>query len=252
MTESFQSSVESPEKSLLPKDLFTLQVQFAVEIARKLNVPLPKALLQYTSAHARLFNHPTKGVADEWNDVIGELPNNPESIADIIYGAYVAKEEAKKNEATEDIETFGCFSQQYKADRNTFVLHFGNHDPAGNLGRDRVDARLEDLHQLTESIKLQMHEGAQVQMTSWLLSIGAFNRLLPEKFIEAIQDVDTDAAQDNGLWGQFLDKDGLVKTELAEQLLANAKSGQFSVTDCFPCKLKTAKVPQEVFFDQYL
>ena len=132
------------------------------------------------------------------------------------------------------------------------MLHFGNHDPAGNLGQDRAEAREEDLRQLTVSIAEQKHADAQVQMTSWLLSIDAFNRLLPEAFVDAIEDVEQDAAQDNGLWGQFLDKEGRVKPKLAEQLLTNLRSGEFSVTDCFPCKLKTARVPQEVFFERYL
>lgn len=252
MSESFKSNVESLEKLLLPKELFTLQVQFAIEVARQTGATLSETLLKYTSAHARLFHHPTKGVAEEWGGFVENLSDNPESIADSIYDSYLAKEEAEQDKSIEGMETFGCFSQQYKETRNMFVLHFGNHDPDGNLGRDRFDVRQEDLQKLTESIASQQHKEAQVQMTSWLLSIDAFNRLLPQEFVEAIQDVELDAAQDNGLWGQFLDKDGGVKTELAEQLLKNIRSGELSPTDCFPCKLKTAKVPQEIFFAKYL
>jgi hypothetical protein len=250
MTERFSSKTESLEKPLLPKELFALQVQFASEVARTHNIPLAEALLKYTSAHARLFHHPTKGVAEGWNGFIAELPDTPEGITESIYDAYVSKE--KDVETATGMETFGCFSYQYKEARNTFMLHFGNHDPEGNLGKDRMEIRQEDLRHLTESIAGQQREEACVQMNSWLLSIDAFNRLLPEKFVESIHDVDQDSAYDNGLWGQFLDKYGGIKYELAEQLLDNLKDGELSVADCFPCKLKTARVPQEVFFDKYI
>ncbi len=252
MTESFQNSTESLEGLLLPKELFALQVQFAIAVTGKSDITLPEALLKYTSAHTRLFHHPAKGRAAGWDDFVNNMSDNPETITDIFYKAYLAKEEAGQDEVSEDTETFGCFSQQYKEARNTFVLHFGNHDPAGNLGRDRIDARQQDLRHLAESIATQKHDSAEVQMTSWLLSIDAFNRLLPSEFVDAIQDVELDAAQDNGLWGQFLDKNGEVKIELAKQLLINITDGKLSITDCFPCKLKTAKTPQEVFFSQYL
>ena len=250
MTEQLTSKIESPEKSLLPKELFVLQVEFAYEVARQRGLPLHDALLRYTSAHARMFHHPAQGVADGWAVFVAELSEMPENIVDSIYDAYVAKEETSGVPA--DRETFGCFSHQYKEARNTFVLHFGNHDPAGNLGKDRREARLEDLRRLTESIAAQGRLDARVQMTSWLLSIDAFKRLLPEDFVSTIDSVEQDVAQDNGLWGQFLDKEGKVKKELAEQLLTNLRSGRLPVTDCFPCKLKTAKVPQEVFFEKYL
>lgn len=225
-------------------------MQFAHEVAKQQGISLPDALLKYTSAHARMFHHPTRGIAEEWEDFVDELPDTPEEIIDTVYEAYTDKEAGA--EAISDLETFGCFSHQYKEARNTFVLHFGNNDPAGNLGQDRVEAREEDLCQLTASIAEQEHADAQVKMTSWLLSIDAFKRLLPEAFVAAIEDVEQDVAQDNGLWGQFLDKEGRVKPELAEQLLTNLQSGELSVTDCFPCKLKTARVPQEVFFERYL
>ncbi len=252
MTESFQSSVESPEKTLLPKELFTLQVQFATEVARQKGSSLSETLLQYTSAHIRLFHHPGKGVAEGWVDFVEKLSDNSESIVDSIYDAYVIKEEAMQNEPTEGVEAFGCFSHEYKEIGNTFVLHFDNKDSAGNLGRDRIDARQEDLQKLTKSVASQHRQDAQIQITSWLLCVDAFNRLLPPEFVESIQDVEMDAAQENSLWGQFLDKSGEVKIDLAEQLLANIKNGELPVTDCFPNRLKTAKVPQEVFFTQYL
>jgi len=246
------SKVEGFQQQLLPKDFLSFKQNSPSKIAETRGISLSEALLQYTSAHTRLFRHPTRGVNDDWQEFVDSVPSNPDAITELIYATYLQHEEDLVSESHQERIVFGCFSLVYKESRNSFTLHFGNNDSQGNLGQDRITARWDDLRKLSDSIKSSKQNGAMIQMSSWLLSIDAFTRLMPPEFVQSIEVCSVDTAQDNGLWGQFLDKEGQVKTGLAEKLLSSIEDNAISVVESFPIEFKTSSVPQEVFFDYYL
>ena len=240
------------EAELLPRAFFALQTSFARRIADTHGYTFADALLDYTTAHRRLYHHPSKGVADGWNAFAARLTADPEGAADIFYTAYLECGPQPAAAIRTEVSQHGCFGYDYRDRKNTFVIHFQPVDPLGNLGRARIAARMEDLTRVTQDMKAHQRDGAQVRISSWLLGIEAFTRLFPPTLRENIVPIPTEHAQDMGVWGQFLDGAGGLKTDMAETLLSRAGDARLRPIDCFPIPPSWTVVPQEVFFDYYL
>jgi hypothetical protein len=241
-----------------PKEFFQLNLNFAYKIARHYQIPLAEAFYKYTSLYARLIGFsdtaPPSDDHEEWQKVLEDLPDDRQAQLDFIYKKYLDFEENKKQEvsANNGQVCFRCFSYFYNADKNLFNLHFTNADPQGNLGRDRVEERMKDFRDLAAAIKKENKRGAGAYMTSWLLSTEAMKRILPPEFIASLKPRNKGVAQDNGWWGQFIDRQGNIKHDLAAQLLENANEHRLSIDEYFPMRTMRGEVPQEVLFDFYL
>ena len=240
--------------NFLDKAFFELQLDFARAVAKHYAIPFEEALYKYTSIYTRLIGFsdfdPPRQDHPNWQKFLAAFPNEENKQVDYIFSAYLEYEQ-NKPVVDDGQKKFGCFSYAYMAKDNKFALHFNNVDPQGNLGRDRVAVRLEELKEMFSEMKREQKPEALVYVTSWLLNIGAFTRLLPPTFVNSQTLRDKGAAQDNGWWGQFVDRNGLLKHDLAQKLRENMKQYFPKIDEYFPLKTMRAVAPQQVFYDFY-
>ena len=236
----------------LPKAFIDLQVRFAETLATTHGLSFATALLDYTTVHRRLFKHPSKGVDPRWWAFADEIAGDPDLAADKIYDTYINRVQRPSLLPGRAMSQHGCFSFEYRENRNQFVLHFEGADPKGNLGRDRIGCRTRELVEMSATIACHHKAGATVRMSSWLLDIEAFNRLMPGEFRAKTTGIGYEKTQDMGWWGQFLDRRAGIKQTLAQEVLGRAANPAIAPAACFPLRQMTSSVEQEHFFDSFL
>jgi hypothetical protein len=186
-----------------------------------------------------------------WVDFIHGLPRSKKGQLEYIYKKYLERETLPKKPT--NLTRFGCFSYSYHKNTNQFELHFGAHDPKGNLGKDRVSARMQDWKNLCKDIYAQNKHDATGKIDTWLLQIDAFRRLLPPLFVQSAKPLYTDATQTFTYWGPLLDRHGRVKSSMRKELIKNLRTENYiHVEDYFPRRAYTSEVPIQVFYDYYL
>lgn len=237
------------------KEFFKIQLQFAKNISKKKSIPYVHALFKYTCVYVRLFGYiderPPLETDGVWVDFIRNLPRSQKEQLEYIYAAYLKRESAPKKST--NLTRFGCFSYSYHETTNQFELHFGSHDPKGNLGKDRISARMQDWKNLFRDIHTHNKHNATCKIDTWLLQIEAFKRLLPPVFIESSKLLYTDTTQTLTYWGPLLDRHGRVKLSMKKELFKKLKNENCDhIEDYFPRRAYTSEVPIQVFYDYYL
>lgn len=235
------------------KEFFALQIKFAELVGKHCKIPFEKVLFSHTSLYTRLIGYhdevaPNKS-NPKWQEILRGLPKGFKEQTNYIYQKYLDYEKSKPKKTNQ--KKFGCFAFSYHEKVNRFELHFSNSDPKGNLGKDRVKCRIKELKELFTTMKSCNKKGARVYLTTWLLGIEAFNRLYPPAFIKAAKPWTAQLAQNNAHWGQFVDRHGSLKKELAKQLLCNASECRSKINDYFPLPCFRSEVEQAVFYDFY-
>ncbi len=237
------------------KDFFALQLDFAQVLAAYESISFTDALFKYTTIYNRLIGfsdfEPPSQNNPRWLAILANWPQDTSAALEYVYALYQDFEAHKPSVADERLVRVGCFSYSYLPEKNMYALHFNNVDPAGNLGKDRVPVRMKELKELFLLMKQEQRPTAPVYVTTWLLTIEAFNRLFPAAFVESKKPRNKGMAQDNGWWGQFIDKNGMLKVELAEQLRENMKSKRELVDEYFPLRTMRAEAPQRVLEEFY-
>jgi hypothetical protein len=238
---------------VFPKSFFQLQLTFVKKIRVHHHCSLIHGLFLYTCFYVRALGFSDKNPPTEknkgWQEIIKNLPVNQKHWAGYFYQKYVDYEKVKPKRTNQKV--FGCFGYSWHQDKNAFELHFHNSDPKGNLSKDRVQARTKELRQMFKSMKSQNKPTAKVFMRSWLQNINSFKRLFPEKFSEAAKPWNKQQAQDLSHWGQFVDRSGKLKRDLAEQLMRNAEKKRTYINDYFPLPCLIAEVDQNIFYKFY-
>jgi len=237
-----------------PKGYFQLQLDFADKMKGYRGLSLIKSIFLYTCFYARVVGfhdeHPPEENNQKWQQIIKDLPLNQNNQTDYFYEKYVdfEKNKPKKNNQL----YFGCFAFSYHNDNNTFELHFRNYDQdKGNLGKDRIKVRQSELKQMFGAMKNFNKLKAKVFLRTWLFNIGAFTRLFPPKFIKASKLWNIQLAQDNSFWGQFVDRKGNLKENLAQQLRDNLKIKRSKINDYLPLPCLKSEVEQKIFYKFY-
>lgn len=186
-----------------------------------------------------------------WVELISNLPKKQIDQLNYIYQKYIKYESLPKPKS--NMKRFGCFSYSYHANINQFELHFGNHDPKGNLGASRIQARMEDWKNLFQSMCDEGKKDTTCKIATWLLGINAFSRLLPPDFVKQAKPINEDFAQNFTYWGPLLNRFGRVKSDMKRALLRNIRTqNHVYVEDYFPRRALTSETKTEVFFDFYL
>lgn len=236
------------------KDFFKLQLDFVDLIHKKMNHRYEEALFLYTSFYVRLLgymdDHPPEITDVEWQKIIQELPQDKSKYLDYFYDKYLAYEHNQTHKTNQ--KRFGCFSYSYHKEINQYELHFGAHDPDGNLGKDRIPYRIADLQAMFTDIKRKDCKGSTLMVTTWLLNIEAFFRLYPPKFRSSAKLWNIGTAQTLTFWGQFVDRFGKLQNGISKQLLVNAKNHTYSdVNEYFPYPALKSELPIDVFLNFY-
>ncbi len=224
------------------KDFFKLQFQFADKLAAKIG----------TSVHHALFNYTTIPVSFELSDL-----QNP---TDVVWASYLNG----LAHATDTIEWTYEFYLKHKYDDPTptcgefrghrlfgsfyYVLRVGhvvrpgfinrkdNVSSMSSLSQDRMGETMNDLAAMFHSLTNEVTDVNVIEGNSWLYNLEAYRRVFPPEYTLDMQENDDPDFQYLMIWGQFLDKDGGVKTSLASEFLSRVEDLS-SIKDlrfCFP------------------
>jgi hypothetical protein len=233
------------------KAFFDLQLQFAHKVTVLSDLPLARALLEYTNLYVRFglgrdFDpaHPT------WREYLAGLRDTNDS-REWTYRFYLRRPEAMA--APIVVATFGCFSYaQLSGDR--IRLHFQNAETDGHspLGTERLDQRLADLTALFEHVKRTQRHPLQVVGASWLYNVDPYRRLFPLSYLATAHELDH-RFQHMPLWGQFLDRRGEIKECMTRPFLERLErqSSLDSLSRCFPFQVLRVEASVSEFYDFY-
>lgn len=219
-SETWEGRVEIPIK----REYFELQFAFAEALAQATGRPLLEMAQKYTPM---LYGN--VATYDEATDTRTVLPDITEdTILDRSYENYlktVVEHPISYNRGTR----FGCFYYDYDDESDTAVkLHFINaeYDTVGPLSSEKLESRTQELIDLLRSIKEKRPGTEVIKGNSWLYNIEAYLRLFPESYRESLKPNEDPSqwARGTTIWGQFLDSDCGVKTELSDLLLERART----------------------------
>ncbi len=232
------------------KGFFDLQLQFAHKVTVLSDLPLARALLEYTNLYVRFglgraFDpaHPT------WRKYLAGLQDTNDS-REWTYRFYLTRPEVA---APALVATFGCFSYaQLSGDR--IRLHFRNAETDGRspLGIERLGQRLAELTALFEHVKRAQRHPLQVVGASWLYNLDAYRRLFPASYLATAHVIDH-RFQHMPLWGQFLDRCGEIKENMTRQFLERleGQASLDSLNQCFPFQVLRLESSVSEFYDFY-
>ena len=133
-------------------------------------------------------------------------------------------------------------------------LHFENAqtDGGSSLGSSRRSQRLADLAALFGHVKLTERGSPRVVGASWLYNLEAYRRLFPKSYLATARELHG-RFQHMPLWGQFVDRHGEIKKDMARQLLdrLERQSSLEGLNQCFPLPVLTVAAPVQEFYASY-
>ncbi|HEX6386568.1 MAG TPA: hypothetical protein VF177_18000 [Anaerolineae bacterium] len=234
-------------------DRFALQFALAQKIAAVAPMPLSQALFAYTQVWYWIkIGAPHSNQNPVWVRYMAGLieSDDPQAWTAAFCrereGADVLDPAAKN-------PRFGCFSYSHWS-RRLIRIHFSPQQPMpeGILDRAHMADRLAELKALFSHVKSHMPKARRVRGGSWLYNVEAYRRLFPPKYIETAKVVRGDW-QYMALWGQFYDRCGRVKEEMAAPFLACVEQQRTleRVLDCFPYQVLQPDSAIQHFYDFY-
>lgn len=230
---------------------FDLQLQFAQTVASLSGLPPTRALLEYTNFYIRFgLGRDFDPAHPGWQQYLAGLRNTSDD-REWTYRFYLTRPQPVAPPAL--VATVGCFSYS-RLSHDRIRLHFLNTEPAqySPLAIERQARRLADLAALFEHVKRTMPEPIRVVGASWLYNLEAYRRLFPRSYLGSAHAIH-DRFQHMPLWGQFLDRHGEVRANLA-QLLLDRLGRQASLEGldrCFPFQVLRVEAPAPDFYDFY-
>jgi hypothetical protein len=236
---------------IFPKGFLSLQLEFAKKASDLVSVPLDKALFEYTSLPVR-FGVSFSALTEDnpiWQEFLAKLNTNND-LLETVYGYHLEK----MKDASPMRYQFGCFSYDAIEDEGGIRLHFANNDSPepGVLSDQRIDQRKSELSQMFQDVKLKHPAFTFVISSSWLFNVESFKRLFPESFTKNMITKNNDY-RSLGIWGQFIDKYGEIKDELARQFIEaiHAATSFKELEECFPLKELKAEANITDFYSFY-
>lgn len=236
---------------IFPKRFFELNWLFALKIAAVWRRPLTDVLLDHTHFYIR-FNlgrsfdpaHPT------WQAYLRgiEQPGDPIEWTYQFYLAHEAQAVARPDEPT-----FECFSYTVLPGLR-IRLHFHNAETedCSPLSWERLPARIAELSAMFAHIRAHVDQPTTVVGGSWLYNIDAYRRLFPLAYLASAH-VATNEFRYLTLWGQFLDRRGQVKEQLATRFVEdlNQANNLRDLEKCFPFQVLHLESSVQQFYSYY-
>jgi len=233
------------------KAFFDLQLEFAETVAGLAAMPIACAVLAYTNLYARFGlgrdfdpQHPI------WRDYLAGLHETNDH-REWTYRFYLTRPHAAPPPG--QVATFGCFGYARLTD-DRIRLHFDNVETGGRspLSRECQTRRIADLTALFAHVRRTEGEFVTVVGASWLYNIEAYRRLFPTSYLATAQ-VAPQRFQYMPLWGQFVNRRGEIKEDMAREFrrrLAH-QSNVDSLDGCFPFQVLRLKAPVLTFYEWY-
>lgn len=231
-----------------------LQYQYAKQAVRINNIPLSQALLEYTSFWKIIKNKdwdydPNTEI---WQSYCSQIQTQDENPALLAYKLATEEVEEKNNHPTESCFWFDYRIEDNDHDKEVVRIHFGNNDRSGfsPLSIKRYDIRQQELKQLFSYVQTKHPQAQLVKGGSWLYNLSSYRRLFPQSYTQDMEVQLPPVPRNLGLWGQFLDKNGLLKTDQADEFLAKANLAQTKeqLLDSFKFKYLKPKCQIEDFY----
>jgi len=151
------------------------------------------------------------------------------------------------------VATFGCFSYA-KPDHEYIRLHFRDAETSGRSPLDIQcrDARMAELRSMFMHIARTEQGLRRVVGTSWLYNLRAYLRLFPATYAATAR-VAESRFRNLPLWGQFLDRHGTVRQDMAKVFLERLSQAtkMDEIANCFPLQALAVDAPVSVFYDFY-
>jgi len=239
----------------MDKEYFRFQFEVADAMADRLQISLAKSVDRYAPF---IFRNAFVYDKDEKMYVKREGVT-PETILDVAYDVYLKKVSTDPVEYR-DGHRFGCSSISYNPEEKTAWVHFMNaeYDSSGPLTSSKLEQRRSEIADALRLLKEEYPDVPTINGHSWLYNLEAYRRLYPKTYTETLR---ADANERNWtegtrLWGQFLDSDGKLRTDLAEifmeRLVRLPPDRPLSEIMTPPLMLPMfASAPAEVFYEEY-
>ncbi len=133
-------------------------------------------------------------------------------------------------------------------------LHFQNTETQGRspLARACLDRRLGDLRALFGNVKRTLGERPTVVGVSWLYNLDAYRRLFPGSYVATARPLGG-RFRYMPLWGQFVDRNGEAKEDMAREFVARLErqSSLEALEECFPLQVLGLEASVRDFYELY-
>lgn len=232
------------------RGFFDLQVECARAVSALIGLPLGRALLDYTNLYVRFgLGRAFDPAHPGWREYLAGLDRDGDAAA-WSHTFYLARPEP---EPPAVIERSGCFACARTAE-DRLRLHFANTETDGHspLALDRRPQRLAELGALFARVRCSVPGDARVVGASWLYNLQAYRSLFPAAYLATAR-VLPGRFRHMPLWGQFVDRQGAVKQELAslfrERLQRLRTPG--GLDTCFPLPVLTVEAPLSMLGEFY-
>jgi hypothetical protein len=151
------------------------------------------------------------------------------------------------------VAAFGCFSYARLGD-DRIRLHFHDADREGGspLSGERRERRVAELARLFADVKRLGNDTVRVVGASWLYNIPAYRRLYPESYLATAHAIRR-RFRHMPLWGQFVNRCGEVREDLAREFRARLRrhSDPEELDSCFPFQVLSLEAPARDFYRFY-
>lgn len=226
--------VDSTERQRFEREFAGLQIKFATIVARVLNIPLSKALENYTALYRRFKlpldqNHESDVNNSVWKQFLSHIGDKERLISEAT--DIVCKESL--------IQTDTCFSYAYDERDKAVNIHFANNDSNehGPLSDKRIPVRREELKAMFAVIKQKHPDAERVRGSSWIFNLPKYRDLFPENYTDRMGTPRCNVTT-MSIWGQFIDRQGRLRHDQAEKLLTHAEKARSEeeLLEAFPLR----------------
>jgi hypothetical protein len=233
------------------RGFFDLQLRFAEKVAELAGLPLERTLLEYTNLYIRFgLGRDFDPAHPRWQGYLAGLRAADER-GEWTHQFYLACPPVPP--APGLVAMFGCFAYARLGD-DRVRLHFRNAEPPSRspLGVERRAERLAELRGLFAHVKRLEPPPPSVVGASWLYNLEPYRRLFPKAYLDSAREL-RGRFQRMPLWGQFVDRHGEVKEDLARRFLEHLdrQAGLEGLDECFPFQVLAVEAPARVFYDFY-
>ncbi len=233
-------------------EFFELQLRFASKVAQACGIDLASALLRYTNLYVRFgLGRDFDPANPEWQAYVNGLDRTLSQVA-WTYNYYLGRQSLAAVPVPPFPPVFGCFSCEV-LESGKVRIHFVNADPLeySPLAKERMPHRLTELRAMFAHIQ-DIETARAVVGASWLYNLESYRRLFPPAYLASAQVGHNDFAF-LPVWGQFVDRHGSIRADLAEKFL-NCIEQQHTLQGlelCFPFPSLHLECPVAEFFRFY-
>lgn len=230
-----------------PKELINLIIKYALRKSQIFKLELIDTIKNFTPIYYLIGNNDWEFQEDSiyWKEFL-ERYRKGEDLLELVYDMYKENfQEYSKH------KWFGCFRYRFVEDEKGYgivKMHFLNDGTSkeGPLSSSQKGNRLRELKELFEDVKKNHPNAKYVQGGSWLYNLESYKRLFPKEYINNMKSI-YPKTQMLVIWGQFINSEGGIKKDKAEQFLSRLSQAKtkedlenvFEFIELFPkCEIK--------------